>query len=110
MSKKTISRSLFNAPIPYERKPFRKTELLTYLTDDAGNSLVSLVCVEDKFSNSIPLNYKEVSLDNLVAKGVDSRALDMIDSSKLGVDEGIDRLVQHLVSNSEKYVVSSKSE
>lgn len=112
MKKSVINeRRLFDSPMPNEDPPFRKTKVLDLVSDEAGHSVVSSVCVEDEFFNrNIPLEYSEVSLSNLVAKGVEPHALDMIDSSKLGVDAGVEQLAQHLVNNTEKYVVTSKSE
>lgn len=103
-------RSLFNVPIAYGSKPIRKTRLLVLESDDSGNSLVVSRCVEDEMANQIDLNFSDVSLSNLVSKGVEPHSLDMIDSSRLGVDEGVDRLAQHLIDNTDKYVQSFKSE
>lgn len=110
MLKKSVSRSLFGSPVSYGKKPFRKTQVLTYSSDDADHSVVSIVCIEDELSKSIPLDYRDVSLNTLVSKGVDSHALDMIDTSKIGIDAGIDALAHELTSNTSKYVETPISE
>lgn len=114
MPKTSVSSSvgfpLFGIPVPYPAKAPRKTILVVPLRSESGESVITSVCVEDTLKDRIPLAYYEVTLSNLVDKGIDPHALDMIDTQKLGVDAGVDALAGHIINNVDKYVESSKSE
>lgn len=73
-------------------------------TDGKGKSAVVHKCVEDEMSKQIALSYNETCLQNLVDKGVDPHGLDMVDTQRLGVDDGIDNLAQILIANTQRLV------
>lgn len=108
MSKTVVSRSLFGTPVPYERKPFVKTYHLGVVSSDSGVSVIEIKCVETEMNKIVALDYVQTTLSTLVAKGIDPHSLDIIDSSKLGCDAGIDQLAQYLVDHTSDYVVLPK--
>lgn len=105
MSKTAFSRSLFGTPVSYERKPFVKTYHLGVVSSDSGENVIETKCVETEMNKIVALDFVQTKLNTLVAKGVDPHALDIIDSSKLGCDAGIDELARYLVDHTADYVV-----
>lgn len=104
----TVPRQLFGTPVPLERKPFVKTYHLGVVTSDSGESVIETKCVETEMNKIVALDYVQTTLSTLVAKGIDPHSLDIIDSSKIGCDAGIDQLAQYLVDHTSDYVVLPK--
>lgn len=101
---------LFGTCVPYERKPARKTTIVSVSRDAEGHSITEHLVIEEQMQKQIALDYHEALLSTLVDKGIDPHGLDMIEVSKLGIDRSVDDLANYIMDNSDKFVLPKKSE
>ena len=110
MSKKSVSSvgvPLFGSPVPYSIKPFKKTLVVDVSRDSEGSVIKSLVCSEDSSSSISSIDFRDVTLSNLIAHGVEPRSLDLVEVSKLGIDRDVDSIANKIISNSSLFVKPS---
>ena len=81
-----------------------KTYHLGVVSSDSGEHVIETKCVETEMNKIVALDFTKTTLSALVSKGIDPHSLDIIDSSKLGCDVGIDQLASYLVEHSSDYV------
>lgn len=101
---------LFGTCVPYERKPARKTVIVSVSRDADGHSITDHLVIEDQMKKQIALDYHEALLSTLVDKGIDHHSLDMIEVSKLGIDRSVDDLANYIMDNSDKFINPKKPE
>lgn len=103
------SAELFDVSPALARHDARKCTLVTVIKDEQGSSIIHS-SIEDCMSKIINLRYDDVTLSNLIDKGVTPKGLDIVDSFKLGSDSDIDRLANYILDNSSDYFNTNSSE